>query len=66
MEQNLNSSAEQNPELDDACDALQKELDTLLRGNHDSEKAGISLDNAIASIKEVERRNVSTVQLVAL
>ncbi|WP_374672600.1 hypothetical protein [Acidovorax temperans] len=66
MEQNLNTSAVQNLELDDACVELQKELDALLGSNQDSEKAANSLDNAIASIKEVERRNVSTVQLVAL
>jgi hypothetical protein len=52
-------------ELQDACDALQRELDMLL-GGEDAEKAVRSLDNAVASLREVEQRNVSTVQLVAL
>jgi hypothetical protein len=53
------------PQLQDACDALQRELDMLL-GGEDAEKAARSLDNAVASLREVEHRNVSTVQLVAL
>jgi hypothetical protein len=53
------------PQLQDACDALQRELDMLL-GGEDAEKAARSLDNAVASLREVEQRNVSTVQLVAL
>lgn len=48
-----------------ACDDLQRELDALLNG-HDADKAVSSMGNAIVSIKEVEQRNVSTVQLVAL
>jgi hypothetical protein len=47
------------------CAQLQGELDALL-GGQDAEKAVDSLDTAVASLKEVEYRNVSSVQLVAL
>jgi hypothetical protein len=52
-------------ELADACARLQGELDAML-GKRDAEEAAGSLDNAVASLKEVEHRNVSSVQLVAL
>ncbi|KOX14627.1 hypothetical protein ACWD6L_02580 [Micromonospora profundi] len=51
--------------LADSCAQLQGELDALLQGQ-DGQKAVDSLDNAVASLKEVEQRNVSSVQLVAL
>jgi len=49
----------------DACAQLQEELESLI-GGLDSQSAAQSLDTAIASLKDVERENVSTVQLVAL
>ena len=49
----------------DACARLQDELESLI-GGLDSQNAAQSLDSAIASLKDVERENVSTVQLVAL
>jgi len=52
-------------ELAATCAQLQSELDALL-GSQDAEKAVDSLDTAVASLKEVEHRNVSSVQLVAL
>lgn len=52
-------------ELAATCARLQGELDALL-GGQDAEKAVDSLDTAVASLKEVEHRNVSSVQLVAL
>jgi hypothetical protein len=52
-------------ELAATCAQLQSELDALLSGQ-DAEKAVDSLDTAVASLKEVEHRNVSSVQLVAL
>ncbi|MGH3842168.1 MAG: hypothetical protein ACRDS0_12090 [Pseudonocardiaceae bacterium] len=52
-------------ELAGACEQLQSELDAML-GQQDAEKAIESLDTAVASLKEVEQRNVSSVQLVAL
>ena len=52
-------------ELAAACDRLQAQLDVML-GKRDAEQAVGSLDSAVASLKEVEHRNVSSVQLVAL
>jgi hypothetical protein len=52
-------------ELASACARLQGELDAML-GKRDAEEAVDSLDTAVASLKEVEHRNVSSVQLVAL
>lgn len=48
-----------------ACTQLQGELDALL-ANGDAEEAVASLDSAVASLREAEQRNVSSVQLVAL
>ncbi|WBB78448.1 hypothetical protein O7606_19770 [Micromonospora sp. WMMD882] len=64
------TSAEPTPAVDgaalaDSCAQLQGELDALLLGQ-DTQRAVDSLDNAVASLKEVEQRNVSSVQLVAL
>ena len=59
------TAAATDAQLQDACDALQRELDMLL-GGEDAGKAARSLDNAVASLREVEQRKVSTVQLVAL
>ncbi|MBT2399357.1 TauD/TfdA family dioxygenase [Streptomyces sp. ISL-100] len=47
------------------CAELQGELDALIGGTG-SNAAAQSLDTAVASLKEVEQRNVSSVQLVAL
>ena len=47
------------------CAELQGELDAMI-GASGSETAARSLDTAVASLKEVEQRNVSSVQLVAL
>ncbi|WP_410670073.1 hypothetical protein [Amycolatopsis sp. cmx-4-68] len=52
-------------EVIDAVARLQQELDELM-GGQDENSAVESLDNAVASLKEVEQRNVSSVQLVAL
>jgi hypothetical protein len=52
-------------EVIDAVTRLQQELDELM-GGRDESSAVESLDNAVASLKEVEHRNVSSVQLVAL
>jgi hypothetical protein len=49
----------------EACEQLQAELDALLVAC-DGDAAVQSLDTAVASMKEVEQRNVSSVQLVAL
>ncbi|KQV19524.1 MULTISPECIES: hypothetical protein [unclassified Kitasatospora] len=46
------------------CAELQGELDALIGGSGNA--AAQSLDTAVASLKEVEQRNVSSVQLVAL
>lgn len=48
-----------------ACAQLQGELDALLGGS-DAEDAVASLESAVASLREAEQRNVSSVQLVAL
>lgn len=48
-----------------ACARLQGELDALLAAG-DAEDAVTSLDSAVASLREVEQRNVSSIQLVAL
>lgn len=48
-----------------ACARLQGELDDML-GKRDADAAVGSLDSAVASLKGVEHRNVSSVQLVAL
>ncbi|MFC9438722.1 hypothetical protein [Nocardia sp. NPDC057030] len=48
-----------------ACARLQGELDAML-GTRDADEAVGSLDQAVASLKGVEHRNVSSVQLVAL
>lgn len=58
-------SAAAQADLAATCAQLQGELDALL-GGQDAQKAVHSLDNAVASLKEVEQRNVSSVQLVAL
>ncbi|MFE3581723.1 TauD/TfdA family dioxygenase [Streptomyces vinaceus] len=47
------------------CAELQGELDALI-GGASGGAAARSLDTAVASLKEVEQRNVSSVQLVAL
>ncbi|MFD6425057.1 hypothetical protein [Streptomyces sp. NPDC060198] len=47
------------------CAELQGELDALIGGSG-TNAAAQSLDTAVASLKEVEQRNVSSVQLVAL
>ncbi|MDN3260520.1 hypothetical protein QWJ26_11980 [Streptomyces sp. CSDS2] len=52
-------------DLAEVCAELQGELDALI-GAADSNAAARSLDTAVASLKEVEQRNVSSVQLVAL
>ena len=52
-------------ELADACAQLQNTLDAML-GTRDADEAVGSLDSAVASLREVEHRNVSSVQLVAL
>jgi hypothetical protein len=49
----------------DAVTHLQNELDALL-GTRDTDAAVRSLDTAVASLKDVEHRNVASVQLVAL
>ena len=54
-----------NEDVIDAVAQLQQELDTLM-GQQEESSAVESLDNAVASLKEVEHRNVSSVQLVAL
>lgn len=59
------SAAAADTDLAAACAQLQGELDALLEG-HDTEAAVASLDTAIASTREVEQHNVSSVQLVAL
>lgn len=48
-----------------ACAQLQGQLDALL-ADGDAEDAVASLDSAVASLREAEQRNVSSVQLVAL
>ena len=48
-----------------ACARLQGELDALL-ADGDAEDAVASLSSAVASLREAEQRNVSSVQLVAL
>ncbi|KOV63450.1 hypothetical protein [Streptomyces sp. MMG1121] len=48
-----------------ACAELQGELEALM-GQSGPDAAARSLDTAVASLKEVEQRNVSSVQLVAL
>ncbi|QFU91060.1 hypothetical protein [Amycolatopsis sp. YIM 10] len=48
-----------------ACEQLQGELDSMLDAQA-AEGAVGSFDTAVASLKEVEHRNVSSVQLVAL
>jgi hypothetical protein len=48
-----------------ACDRLQDELEAAL-GEQEDEDAASSLENAISSLRDVEQRNVSAVQLVAL
>jgi hypothetical protein len=63
---NKNESAvPEQEDLADACARLQGQLDAML-GARDAEHAVGSLDTAVASLKEVEHRNVSSVQLVAL
>jgi len=52
-------------ELAETCERLQQTLDAML-GMQDAQEAVGSLDSAVASLKEVEHRNVSSVQLVAL
>ncbi|WP_433664305.1 hypothetical protein ACQPW1_20545 [Nocardia sp. CA-128927] len=52
-------------DLATACARLQGELDAML-GKRDADEAVGSLDHAVASLKGVEQRNVSSVQLVAL
>ncbi|GAB3478843.1 hypothetical protein [Amycolatopsis cihanbeyliensis] len=52
-------------ELAAACEQLQGELDEML-DSYAVDGAVDSLDTAVASFKEVEQRNVSSVQLVAL
>jgi hypothetical protein len=52
-------------ELAEACERLQQTLDAML-GTQEAEEAVGSLDSAVASLKEVEHHNVSSVQLVAL
>jgi hypothetical protein len=47
------------------CAELQGELDALMAGPG-TNAAAQSLDTAVSSLKEVEQRNVSSVQLVAL
>ncbi|HEU5268327.1 MAG TPA: hypothetical protein VFU36_00275 [Jatrophihabitans sp.] len=49
----------------DAVARLQAELAALMTGEG-SRSAAESLDNAVASLREVEQRNVTSVQLVAL
>jgi hypothetical protein len=48
-----------------ACAQLQGQLDALL-ADGDAEDAVASLDSAVASLREAEQRNVSSIQLVAL
>jgi hypothetical protein len=59
------SESEAPTDIVEACDLLQREMDALLGGS-DGQSAVQSLDGAVASLKEVEQRNVSSVQLVAL
>ncbi|MFJ4677367.1 MULTISPECIES: hypothetical protein [unclassified Kitasatospora] len=56
---------EEQADLDAVCAELQGELDALM-GGAGTDAAARSLDTAVASLKEVEQRNVSSVQLVAL
>ncbi|MEU2246313.1 hypothetical protein [Streptomyces sp. NPDC019224] len=60
-------AAEQDEQADlvEVCAELQGELDALI-GASGGSAAAQSLDTAVASLKEVEQRNVSSVQLVAL
>ncbi|MFJ6798106.1 TauD/TfdA family dioxygenase [Streptomyces sp. NPDC091268] len=57
--------AEGQDDLVAVCAELQGELDALIAGTGGG-AAAQSLDTAVASLKEVEQRNVSSVQLVAL
>jgi hypothetical protein len=65
MRNEADSGAPDRADVVDACAQLQEELESLI-GGLDSQSAAQSLDTAIASLKDVERENVSTVQLVAL
>nr|AGZ94393.1 hypothetical protein [Streptomyces sp. 31A4] len=56
---------EEQPDLAAVCAELQGELDALMQESGTA-TAARSLDTAVASLKEVEQRNVSSVQLVAL
>lgn len=58
-------ATDEQADLAAVCAELQGELDSLISGSQD-DAAAQSLDTAVASLKEVEQRNVSSVQLVAL
>lgn len=51
--------------LAETVERLQRELDALM-DEQEGEDAGRSLEGAVASFRELQRRNVSSVQLVAL
>ncbi|MFF8383050.1 hypothetical protein [Streptomyces kanasensis] len=57
--------AAEQADLAAVCAELQGELDALMAGPG-TNAAAQSLDTAVSSLKEVEQRNVSSVQLVAL
>jgi hypothetical protein len=58
------STADQS-DLAATCERLQRQLEALI-SQQDAEAAVESLDAAVASLKQVEHQNVSSVQLVAL
>lgn len=64
-ENNNNPEDSHKSDLAAVCERLQGELDTLL--DQQATSAGAeSLDTAMSSFREVEQKNVSSIQLVAL
>ena len=58
-------SQQDKADLAAVCAQLQGELDALL-ADGDTADTVTSLDSAVASLRETEQRNVSSIQLVAL